>query len=982
MFEQGRNGIQETPPSINLFTPERLQPNTRHQEKIIAAVTRRNPLIMQSENPQTTTEERKKYLNDVKTKQITDIDYEHVLSAINPIINGQNEQGAAEAFTQLPRDINLNRRVCRVISLLTKNDFWKFKDVIPKDLQRFIQQMPTAIDFERSIPHIINIAEMTASQDDVSKKKGQYLDTIDELGNLVYGKQWQYLKQIRLLEEEAKKMPPAVDRKQSRVQQLVEAFAARLKKEPKPPKKAAKNPQHNITRRRLLSVAVGAAVGAIAEPYVRPLVGQTTTAAPPSPSPTFSPAPTESTNIFTRSITTKLNEAVLSPEKTNILDEFLKPFIEEAMRRRSERAKNNPEYARRVDAELNADRVNFLLYGYGDTLENPPENPNLERGEMGSHSVFSYNLKTKKFDIISLTHDIRAPEIERFLQQQGKEAKPTKLNGAFGIGGFALQAEAIEDATGFAVDFQMVMPDTFIKDFTDNAFGTVDVDVPFSIDLYPFYHEGKLYPEGHLEKGKQKMDGIKTMQFLKAWSKTHSPEHERNIRKHLFIKSLIKQAKANKTNIGFLLKTFSFLREQEAKQTVKVDFDLGKLLLSPQTLIGLATKAIGQSDDGEMFQTDKTMYVVDPYSGGPEGGVVWVTRSESPKIKEELEKGIVNDPTMVVPHTENANPYSDDLITDYWSSVRKLVRENLSSPLLSPSPTATRVLPPGFSGELPLEAPIGVIVYPDEITDYNKVRERLKRLVGSHTSVLTESYFTRDLAALPKQKREQALDAIATAHAKALIEYYGSEHAIIGLDPGHGGSDIGSSGKTPEGEILYEKGLTWEIAQLVGAKLHELSDGRYDVIMLRPKNPQDIDLDGDGIISPIERIQKRKALLILTEEQLRPNPADRGKNILYLSIHLNGSTDPRQKGTETFFPNKTGESSPILRAQSKAFAITLQQYLVKGLNAIGIPTVDRGAKEDPDKRTPGSNSQDVGPYVATGSGKLLRDLAAGQGKSS
>lgn len=678
-----------------------------------------------------------------------------------------------------------------------------------------------------------------------------------------------------------------------------------------------------------------------------------------------------------------VKEATKTPEKTNILDEFLKPFVEEAMRRRAERAKNDPEYARRVDQELNAERVNFLLYGYGDTLENPPENPNLERGEMGSHSIFSYNLKTKKFDIVSLTHDIRAPEIEKYLQKHGQEATPTKLNGAFGIGGFPLQAEAIENATGFAVDFQMVMPDTFIKDLTDSAFGTVDVDVPFSIDLYPFYHEGKLYPEGHLAEGKQKMDGIKAMQFLKAWSKTHRPEHERNIRKHIFIKSLIKEAKANKTNIGFLLKSFGFLRDQEAKQTVKVDFDLGKLLLSPQTLFGLATKAIGQSDDEEMFQTNKTMYLVDPYSGGPEDGVIWVTRSESPQIKDELARGIVNDPTMVVPHTENANPYSDDLITDYWSSVRKLVKEKLSPSLVTTNVSTAQkreALSPGFDGELPLEAPVGAIAYPDEITDYNEVRERLKRLVGSHASVLTESCFTKDLAALPKQKREQALDAIATAHAKALTEYYGSQRTIIGLDPGHGGSDIGSAGKTPEGEILNEKDLTWKIAQLVGAKLHELSDGQHDVIMLRPQNPQDVDLDRDGVISPIESIQKRKALLVLMEERLRPNPADRGKNILYLSIHLNGSPDPRQKGTETFFPNATGEANPLLRAQSKALATALQRYLVQGFNSIGVPTVDRGAKEDPDKRSPGSNRQDIGPYVVMGSGKLLRDLAVGEGR--
>lgn len=377
-------------------------------------------------------------------------------------------------------------------------------------------------------------------------------------------------------------------------------------------------------------------------------------------------------------------------EATNSLEALLQPFVAEALKRRVEREKNDPEYARRVDTELNNDRVNFLVYGYGDTLENPPENPNLERGEMGSHSVFSYNRKTGQFDIISLTHDIRAPEIENYLRSHGREATPTKIHGAYGIGGFPLQREVIEDATGLAVDFQIVMPDTFIKDLTEKVFGTVAVDVPFGIDVYPFYHEGKLYPEGYFEKGPQEMDGIRAMQFLKAWSKTHMPEHERNIRKHLFMQALLRQARKNKTNISFLLNSVSFFRNQQADHAVEVDFDPGALLLSPSALVGIAKNVIGQGDDRDMFRTNKTMYVVDPYAGGPEGGVVWATRNESPIIKDEIRKGVIKDPTMVVPQTKNANPYSANLIIDYWQSVRILIKDTL---VLKPNESMEKTLP-------------------------------------------------------------------------------------------------------------------------------------------------------------------------------------------------------------------------------------------------------------------------------------------------
>ena len=81
-------------------------------------------------------------------------------------------------------------------------------------------------------------------------------------------------------------------------------------------------------------------------------------------------------------------------------------FAKEAERRRAELAKTDPDHSRRIDKALNDGRVNFLLFGYGETHEPPAT----EKAIIGSQTIISYDTHTRKADIISLTHDIRAPE--------------------------------------------------------------------------------------------------------------------------------------------------------------------------------------------------------------------------------------------------------------------------------------------------------------------------------------------------------------------------------------------------------------------------------------------------------------------------------------------------------------------------------------------------------------------------------------------
>lgn len=402
---------------------------------------------------------------------------------------------------------------------------------------------------------------------------------------------------------------------------------------------------------------------------------------------------------------TKLTATPQPPE--NLFNEVIKPFIDEALKRRAERAKNDPEYYNRVDKELNQNRINILLFGYGEEWTGG----NMDQPTFGSHSIFSINLKTGKIDLVSPTHDTRAPEIEQFLKKSGKEARPTRMDRAYDIGGYDLMREVLEDATGLSVDYQIRLEDTFIKYLVDNL-GGITVDIPFDVNTKEFRDEGKLYPPHQFSKGLQKMDGAKALQFIKAWSDPVDPTKERNIRKHLAMRALFDQVKqkTKEKDLLFGVKMLSLFASESVKGNIGFDFD-EKQFIFP--MLGNLGK-LGGLD----LSIDKTVFVVDPAIG--DGGVQWITANaaQNPLTKADIDKGLYQDLAMEIPF--NANPYSSNLVRDYWKSVRDLIKSKLSNPQQpviarqeaaptatitptpSPSPTPT---PPPTPTETPTPKP-------------------------------------------------------------------------------------------------------------------------------------------------------------------------------------------------------------------------------------------------------------------------------------
>src|SRR5438067_6501015 len=125
--------------------------------------------------------------------------------------------------------------------------------------------------------------------------------------------------------------------------------------------------------------------------------------------------------------------AVARPEKggrTLLFDQFIQPWLDESARRRARWLAEDPLYAHRVDAGLNAQQLNVALLGYDEEHDQT-------YGDTGiSVTILSLDLQTWDLMSISLSRDIRAPELED-QSAQVPPRWPITVRAAYKSGGFA-----------------------------------------------------------------------------------------------------------------------------------------------------------------------------------------------------------------------------------------------------------------------------------------------------------------------------------------------------------------------------------------------------------------------------------------------------------------------------------------------------------------------------------------------------------------
>jgi len=362
------------------------------------------------------------------------------------------------------------------------------------------------------------------------------------------------------------------------------------------------------------------------------------------------------------------------PSSDTQFERVLRPLLLEAKRHRQASAAEDPTYWSRLDPRLNATRLNFLLFGYGETHEPPLT----ERAFIGSLTVFSYDYATRQIDLVSLTHDIRAPEIERYLHDRTQQSiGPIKIDRAYSTGGFDLMRRTLEDATGLAIDYQLAFKDSAIAGATDNVFGGLDVDVPLAFKVNAFYLDGEKYPGGEFKQGVQHLNGTQVIQFIKSVpvEQHYDPALEHNARKHLVFRSLMDAMGQHASDVAFLGRAALFFSSQVARDSIAYDFDLRGLIVDNlrSLMVDFARPEVSNKD---VPSVNRTLYVVDPASG--DGGVQWVQANahDNPITLQDLAFHRYGELAMEVPY--HGDPYAENLAANYWTDVRKLIAKKLA----------------------------------------------------------------------------------------------------------------------------------------------------------------------------------------------------------------------------------------------------------------------------------------------------------------
>lgn len=373
----------------------------------------------------------------------------------------------------------------------------------------------------------------------------------------------------------------------------------------------------------------------------------------------------------------------------NILNELMAPFIYEAgeRRRRNLLAQGEKVYEKRVDPELNAERANFLFSISGYNFEPPAMKIPVI---LESHTLISFNQTTGKLDSISLTHDTRAPEIERYIQRDDDgPIGPIKISESRRLGGFGLARRVFEDATGLAVDFQLALKEDTVVTFVDNVVGGLKVNVPQSFDVMATSYQDIMRDPVHFEAGVQTLDGLKTIQFIKAVPSengNYDKRLEHNARKFIIFEALGQSLKEHALDLGFWFTLSGFLKEsfnKKSKTEITCDFNPAQLIL--EGMPSLISKITWAKIRGKKIQfdpyVDKSVYVVDGRSG--DGGVTWITSDDNPITKRDLANGVYTDKKQGrffdMEIALHGDPYADNLAEGYWKSVRQLVKAKLTS---------------------------------------------------------------------------------------------------------------------------------------------------------------------------------------------------------------------------------------------------------------------------------------------------------------
>ena len=364
-----------------------------------------------------------------------------------------------------------------------------------------------------------------------------------------------------------------------------------------------------------------------------------------------------------------------------LFDDFVGPLLDAAYARRARLAAEDPGYRRRVDEALNARRLNVALLGYAE------EHGQTYEGAGITVSILSLDVDTWDLASISLSRDTRVPELED--PAAAFPRGPVLLRDAYTERGFDGVRTVLEDATGLAIDFQVLMQDVFLRNYLRDVSGPVELVLPKSYRTTGYRLDGVEHGPGFIPGGRQLLSPGVAMAFVLAEeAQPRGMADERGYRRNLLLKALSCQLRQRlaATDAGFTLRLFYFSTGEFRSGSVVSDFDLrllvGGLARMTQTLAG------ARGDVDATFPevgAARQVIVNDEMFGG--GGVRRVHRiadtpvtsgvPDHPLVRQEIRLGSLPEHVLIA---IGGDPYADDAVTGYWFSVRGLVRTALSNP--------------------------------------------------------------------------------------------------------------------------------------------------------------------------------------------------------------------------------------------------------------------------------------------------------------
>lgn len=371
------------------------------------------------------------------------------------------------------------------------------------------------------------------------------------------------------------------------------------------------------------------------------------------------------------------------PGTIDAIDLLSGPLREAFAQRRQERSRQEPDFGHRIDAALNAGTINTVLFGYGE-----------EHGETygqvsGSITLVSYDYNHRQIRSVSLSRDIRAPELERILPYASPKWQVVRH--AYRISGFSGMRTIVENATGFCVDYQVVLQDVVIRDFIDGVSGPVHMVLPERHVTGSFRLDGVDYPPDVIEAGDQWLSSYQAMRYILAEHLVMpGMEDERSYRKNHLLRALMEQTKQRVAADPYTLKLladFGMRELREGKLVLEYPFHVEALMTGrEQTLFNNFWDAVVRRRPVRLVfpesNEQKEIVIHDLLFG--DGGVSRIhnivdfpaarIQGDNPAVVAEARAGLLPY-WMLIP--DGGDPYATDLVDGYWAPVRKLVKDRL-----------------------------------------------------------------------------------------------------------------------------------------------------------------------------------------------------------------------------------------------------------------------------------------------------------------